>query len=380
MRHKILMTMIEVGFGHKAPALAVSEALQELYPDELQVDVVDFAKVSGALKIDEQCKKSWDFALAFPASARIGYLLVEMAGMNQGYLDAIFKDFVEKGIAYIHDYKPDIVFATHPLCMFVAIKAREALGLDFKVISYVVDPFDGYAWWANLGADMLLVASERSRDRLLKKGILPEKIKIIGFPLNKSFLNIRGDLENLKAELGLEADRPIILVSAGSQGIATVFLYVEMVARLNLPINIITVAGRNAKTKKRMDALAGISAQTKIVSLGFATNMNELMSIADLIVGKAGAATAMESMFLQKPVMFTEWAAYNDRYIINFILDYGIGFYCPNFYAFSKILREIALSDRLEFCRKNLAELNMKPGTNEVAEYLYGQLNRVINS
>jgi len=368
------MTMIEVGFGHKAPAIAVCEALHELYPGKLQVDVVDFAKVSGAVKIDEQCKRSWDFALAFPASARIGYLLVEMAGMNQGYLDAFFKDFVEKGIAYINEYKPDLVFATHPLCMFVAIKAREALGLDFKVISYVVDPFDGYAWWANLGADMLLVASERSRDRLLKKGILPGKIKILGFPLSKSFLNIRGDVENLKAELGLDPAKPTLLVSAGSQGIASVFLYVEMAAMMNLPLNIITVAGRNAKTKKRMDALVGKSAETKIVSIGFATNMNELMSIADLVVGKAGAATAMESMFLQKPVMFTEWAAYNDRYIINFILDYGIGFYCPNFFAFSKVLREIAEGDRLEVCKKNLAELNMKPGTGDVAEFLYGQL------
>lgn len=366
--------MIEVGFGHKAPALAVCEALHELYPGQIQMDVVDFAKVSGALKVDEQCKKSWDFALAFPASARIGYLLVEMAGMNQGYLDAFFKDFVEKGIAYIHEYKPDVVFATHPLCMFVAIKAREALGLDFKVISYVVDPFDGYAWWANLGADMLLVASERSRDRLLKKGILPEKIRIMGFPLSKSFLNIRGDVENLKGELKLESDKPTILVSAGSQGIATVFLYVEMATMMNLPLNIITVAGRNAKTKKRMDALVGKSERTNIVSIGFATNMNELMSIADLVVGKAGAATAMESMFLQKPVMFTEWAAYNDRYIINFILDYGIGFYCPSFYAFSKILREIVEGGRLEVCKKNLAELNMRPGTKDVARFLRDQL------
>jgi len=77
MEHKkILMTMIEVGFGHKAPALAVKDAIGAMVGDDVEVDVVDFAKECGALRDDHALKESWDLALAFPLSARIGYLLV----------------------------------------------------------------------------------------------------------------------------------------------------------------------------------------------------------------------------------------------------------------------------------------------------------------
>ncbi|MBP7264480.1 MAG: hypothetical protein KBB32_09905, partial [Spirochaetia bacterium] len=219
---KILMTMLEVGFGHKAPANAVRDALADLYPGRFHVDVVDFARESGALAIDDQLKRTWDFGLAFPPSARIGYLLIELAGRNKGYLDVLFKDFVDKGMDYIRSYGPDLVFATHPLCLYIAVKARTQLGLNFKVVAYVVDPFDGYAWWAEEGADAILVATERSKQRLLKHGISERLIRVLGFPINNKFLELPDNAATIKERLGLDPDKRTVLVTAGGQGIGIV--------------------------------------------------------------------------------------------------------------------------------------------------------------
>ncbi|HQF37384.1 MAG TPA: glycosyltransferase, partial [Candidatus Dojkabacteria bacterium] len=114
-----------------------------------------------------------------------------------------------------------------------------------------------------------------------------------------------------------------------------------------------TVAGKNKQTKKRMDVAAS-RASFPFISLGYVTNMHELMSVADVILSKAGASTAMEAIFLQKPMIFTEWAAYNDRYIIDFVLDYNIGFYCPTYFSFLQTINDIVAKNKLEQCTKNL--------------------------
>jgi processive 1,2-diacylglycerol beta-glucosyltransferase len=374
-RKKILITMIEVGFGHKSPAIAVKESIETLVGEKVQADVVDFAKVSGAIRDDLMIKGSWDLALAFPLSARIGYLLMELSGKNKQYLDVLWKEFVFKGIDYIQKYQPDLVFATHALALYVAVKARETLGLNFKVIAYVVDPFDGYAWWANEGADALLVASNESRERLLHHGIKPEIIHTIGFPIKKSFFSIQQPCKSTLEALDLDPDRITILISAGSQGIGKVYFFAEILYLLNLNINLIVVSGKNKTTKAHFDFIKkNIKSETKLASLGFATNMNELMCSSDIIAGKAGASTAMEAFFMDKPMIFTEWATYNDRYIIQFARKYKIGWYCPTISAFVNTVKRALEPGGLDAYRKNLESLMFAPGTDDVAKFLLNSI------
>ncbi len=370
-KKKILMTMIEVGFGHKAPALAVRDAVVDRVGDSVQVDVVDFARECGALKDDRALKDSWDLGLAFPLSARIGYLLVELYGKGAEYIDLLFKDFVRKGIEYIDRYGPDLVFATHPLALYVAVKAKEALKRRFKVVAYVVDPFDGYAWWANEGADSLLVASDYSRDRLLRHGVRPDIIRRMGFPIAKKFFDIRTPSPEIHRDLDLNPEWPTLLVTAGGQGIGKVFAYAQALYLFQAPVNIIAVAGRNKSTLRRLEAMkAKVLSRTRLAPLGYVSNMNELMAASDVVVGKAGASTAMEAMFMGKPFIFTEWATYNDRFIINFALNYHVGWYCPTVFSFSRTVRRIVDSDLLAEYKRNLARLSLEPGTDDVADYL----------
>lgn len=376
-KKRILMTMIEVGLGHKSPAIAVRDALEESAPGRYQVDIVDFARESGAADDDQALKRSWDLALAFPLSARIGYLLVELNHGSNSYIDFFFKDFVGKGIAYIAGYKPDLVFATHGLCLYIAVKAREVLGLDMKVVACVVDPFDGYSWWANEGADALLVASEQSRDRLVQHGVSSEKIVITGFPIHKRFFDLRREPSHVAAELGLVPDQPSILVTAGGQGIGKVYSYAEAAFFLNLPVNIVVIAGKNQKTKARMDKLAAKGAtRTKLVSLGYVNNINELIAASDVVVGKAGASTAMEALFMGKPVAFTEWATYNDRYIVSFALNFHLGWYVPTVLSFLHLLGKFADRGIIAEYRANIERLSLESGTERVVAWLTDLLEK----
>ena len=74
---KILIPMIEVGGGHRMLALAVKEAIDQLFPGQYQVEVIDFAKEAGANRDDKAMKDIWDFALADPKLTTIVNLLLD---------------------------------------------------------------------------------------------------------------------------------------------------------------------------------------------------------------------------------------------------------------------------------------------------------------
>lgn len=52
---------------------------------------------------------------------------------------------------------------------------------------------------------------------------------------------------------------------------------------------------------------------TDIVNYGFVDNMDQLMSCADVIVSRAGAATLFEAMSKQLPIIIREKTIINER-------------------------------------------------------------------
>lgn len=366
--------MLEVGLGHKIPALAVKEDLEAKYPDQFDISVVDFAKESGASRADIQLKRGWDVALTFPVLARIGYLYIEMNRKNFDYIETLYKDFINKGMRYIAKVKPDVIMATHPLCLYIASKARREFGGDYKIISYVVDPFDGYSLWANPESDLFLVATEQSKKRLLDSGACGSKIFITGFPIRAQFFNLTKTKNQIYEELGLDPAKPTILVSGGGMGISNVYAFAKIAKRRNLPVNMIVVAGKNQRMKKSLDTLAQIKNNMNFVPLAYVNNMNELIAASDVVAGKAGASTFMEAVFMNKPMIFTEWAAYNDWYIINFALENQLGWYCPNIVAFLNILKKLTADPHLlKGAVSKIEALHFLPGTAAVADVLAEQ-------
>ena len=371
MKKKILILMLEVGLGHKIPALAIKEELEMQYPDAFDIAVVDFAKEVGAARTDRQLNISWDIALKFPVFVRIGYRYMEMNRKNFFYIELLYRDFIQKGMQYIANTNPDIVLATHALCIYIASKARRIYGGNYKILSYVVDPFDGYSLWANPESDMFLVATEQSKSRLLDHGIKDSNIIITGFPTRRAFFDLKKSKENIFSELALDFTKITILISAGSQGISNVYSFAKTAKRKNIPLNLIVVTGKNQKLKRNLDNLVHIKNEMNFAVLSYVDNMNELIAASDVVAGKAGASTFMEAMFMKKPMIFTGWTAYNDWYIIKFALDKQIGWYCPNLASFLNILKKLSKEPyTVREYQRRIEALRFVPGTKYISEII----------
>ncbi|KIM10964.1 MAG: hypothetical protein KU37_07570 [Sulfuricurvum sp. PC08-66] len=371
---KILMPMQAAGAGHKMPAMAVKGAIDELFPNQYRVEVVDFLQELD-FETDKKMKETWDFALAHPFWARVGYNIFKYGFPLSRYIfDMMYPILNKNGVDYLKNYDPDIIFSTHFWSVRVILKAKKKLNHRAKVITYVTDPFDGHCLWAEPEVDYILCASQVAKDQLIGYGVAAEKVKIFQFPVDNKFFAIKKSKEELREAYGLNPNYKTILATAGGQGISDISKYVQMMYEKGYEFNILYVTGKNAQLFEELSRLAATPSKTKLVPLGFVSNMNELLYLSDFTIAKAGASTTFEALFLGNPVIFTHWATYPEKPNIDFCVDNNVGWYASNEAQFFSVIDAIQTSDILQTYQENLSTLNLKSGTNDIAKFVVEQL------
>lgn len=366
---RVLMLQIEVGGGHKVPALAVKESIERLHPGRYEVEVVDFPGACGAPGAERHIKGAWDYALAHPWSARLSYFLVDtLRPLVRFYLPLMIPELIEKGVPWIRDRAPDVVFSTHYLCTDVAVRARRASGLPYRIVQFAIDPWDAFHWWAIQGVDVHCGASERATKMLVDRGIPADRVRRVPFPVRRRFLEPVADPAAVRARLGLRPDRPTLLFTLGNQGIGPTLGWAEEIHRRGLPCNLLCVCGRSAPALERIRAVAATPSDSNTVPLGFVEDMHELLAVTDLVIQKAGACTTMESLVTGNPIVFTAAAAQNETPNVDFCVRHDVGWYTPERASFFALLDRLLVGDELAQARARVRALDLPVGGDGLAE------------
>ncbi len=373
---KILVPMLECGAGHKMPALAVKESLERLYPGSYQVDVVDFAREVGADRDDRSLKWAWDYGLAHPFWARLGYRFADgLWPASMLWPEFVYPQFKKKATEYVEAYRPDLIFSTNFITSTMASVVRRRLGLGVEVISYVTDPFDAYGWWIDKRLDYICVASDIAAEQLRARRIPEEKIRILPFPIHRKFFGSKEDPAELRKRLGLAEGVPTILTSEGGQGIGKISGFVLKLQERGFPCNVISVCGKNDSLRLELEKVAASRpSATRLIPLGFVDNMNELLGLADLCVAKAGASTTFEALLKGVPILFASWATFSEKPNVDFCVDRGIGWFTPDFDAFSRTLDRIFGGGELAVAKEKLASMRLHSGSDDVARFIHERI------
>ena len=341
------------------PALAIKEAIEELYPDQFQVDVIDFARECGANWDDKIIKGIWDFALARPDFTTSANRLIDSLNRltrSNTVMKLFLQQFIHKGTRYILRYKPDIVFSTHFFCSSVALFARERYNLNYKIFSYMTDPIRGHNLWVNPRIEAVIVATKEAKEYLINQGMPKNRIKIKSFPLNKKFFQkVEKTREEILSELSLDISRKTLLATSGGQGIGETVEYVKSLYKSRFPFNIIVICGRNKEVFNELLSLkeSGIS-DIPFAVLGFVDNMHELLEVSDLALAKGGASTTLEMLVKRVPTIFTHCAALHEKGNIDFFVNNEMGWYVRNKKEFDNIIDIILKTDILGRYKSNI--------------------------
>jgi processive 1,2-diacylglycerol beta-glucosyltransferase len=187
----------------------------------------------------------------------------------------------------------DIIVNTHFLPAEIVAMLRRHAAIDTPQITATTD-FETHRLWVNQPCDHYFTATEEGKLNLQSWGVPAADITVSGIPIDPVFSEEKDRKKCLKQQ-GLAGDRPILLQLGGGFGVGPVEKIFGSLLELEKPVELVVVAGRNADLKKRLEKIE-TPKRHRVHVLGFTTEIDELMAVADLVVSKPGGLTTSETL------------------------------------------------------------------------------------
>ena len=118
----------------------------------------------------------------------------------------------------------------------------------------------------------------------------------------------------------LRDDMPTLLVVGGGFGMGPVAEILAQLDKTEGHFQTLVVAGRNEELRQEL-AVKDFVHPTRVI--GFATNMHELMTVADLIITKPGGLTTSEALALGRPILILNPIPGQEAANSDFLLERG---------------------------------------------------------
>jgi processive 1,2-diacylglycerol beta-glucosyltransferase len=318
---RILIATVTAGAGHLAAAAALDEAWRALRPEDV-VDRVDLGKFfsplhrkivsDGYVKLVNHAPELWGMMFAKTDKPKMA-----------GALNRVRKLFPSNSRArfgrYVRQFKPDVVLCTHYFPLDTLNHLRSKHGGPRPMAVSVVTDFEAHALWMDACVDLYCVAAEETKARLVARGAVPEDVVVTGIPISAKF-SVKQDAKAVRKTLGLRDDLPVLLVPSGGFGMGPVGAILAELDKVERPFQTVVVTGRNEELRRE---LAAQDRKHPTHVLGFVTNMNELMAVADLIITKPGGLTSSEALAMGKPLFILNPIPGQEAANSDFLLEHG---------------------------------------------------------
>jgi len=328
MPKKILILMSDTGGGHRASADAIAEAIAHLYGDEIRVRIVDAWRSYVPWPVNR-------IPDAYPWLVSDGLWLwnalwhTDDKAWSPRVVSQIFTPLVRRSaIKLFRTEAPDLVVTVHPIINHIPLRVlRNALKSDIPFVTVVTDMVTAHPTWFCPQADYCMVPTEPARLRALRYGMLPDRMEVVGQPVGLRFATGVGRKRRLRGELGIDLDRPAVLIVGGGEGVGPVYETARAIASGVSTAQLIIVAGRNAALQQQLKTTTW-EIPTQVY--GFATNMPELMGASDVLVTKAGPGTLSEAFIVGLPVIISGFIPGQEEGNVHYVLEHQAGAYAPD--------------------------------------------------
>jgi processive 1,2-diacylglycerol beta-glucosyltransferase len=167
--------------------------------------------------------------------------------------------------------------------------------------------------------NLYCVAAEETRGRLVARGVPAENARVTGIPIASKFSR-PVDGAAVRKKFGLRDDLPILLLLGGGFGMGPVSEIMQELNKLQAAVQVIVVCGRNEELRRE---LAVVEKRHPTHVMGFVTNMEEFLSVADLVITKPGGLTTSEALALGKPILIFNPIPGQEAANSDFLLEHG---------------------------------------------------------
>ncbi len=296
---RILLMYISEVSGHHSATIAIEKAIRTLAPDTEVLNINAFNYTNpisekiinklymGVIKATPQI---WDFLYDNPAVVKkLDSIKQKIHKFNSPKLKRLFDSF-----------KPDVVACSQAFPCGMVADYKKTYGVALPLVAVLTD-YIPHAYWIYDEVNHFIAPSFEVGVRLQERGVPEEKIKTFGIPFDHKF-NAPVDKEIVYKGLGLTPGVFTLLIMGGGQGLGPVKIIARCLEEIQGDFQAIFVCGTN---KRLYNSLVRKQKKLKhrYCPLGYANNINELMSVADVIVTKPGGITTAEALSKQLPMV-----------------------------------------------------------------------------
>ena len=188
--------------------------------------------------------------------------------------------------------QPDVIACTHFLPLELLWKKTPRQSSRSIIVAILTDLFP-HGLWIHPYVDHYVVPTEEARNELLGLGIRPEKIHVLGIPVDPHFSQ-RQPAKETRRNLDLP-EKPTLLVLSGGFGTAPLCRVLDSFRSVEKEISLVLVAGRNKRLQKALEVRKK-DFPFPVRVMGFVDNLSEWMDASDAVLTKPGGLTTSETI------------------------------------------------------------------------------------
>jgi 1,2-diacylglycerol 3-beta-galactosyltransferase len=371
MTKRILFLISDTGGGHRAGAMAIGAALDEIDGGtrfDWRIDDIATHCTFPLSKLGPAYSAALRFAppiygaLYHATNGRRRYRTIVR------FCEPLYRERLKD---VFQAYKPDVIVSVHPLLNHAALRARADAGMNrVPIVTVITDLGRVHEGWLLPEADLTIVPAREVYQRALERGVPPSRLRLIGHPIHPKFEDVSDTKLQCRAHLGLPAEKTIALLMAGGEGGGKLLPTTLALAKSKLPLHLVVVTGRNKALRAKLNELAP-SLPTPMTVLGYCDNVPELMRAADLLVTKAGPGTLAEASVAEVPVVVYDYVPGQERGNLDWVRTNGIGVVAlTTAEVVQSVARIVQNSERLAAMREQLINVAPRGSSRRIAELI----------
>jgi processive 1,2-diacylglycerol beta-glucosyltransferase len=316
---KIVYLSADFGQGHKSAVKAIQEALDKYYPGQFEHQSIDVTALLSP-SMDKIIQFLYDKSVAYAKPTyKAFFAMTDKAGKKDA--DKAYYHIIKSSLKPIAEAGPDLIVQCYPLLTYSVKRSLQENGINVPLITQITDTGEVHITWVSDSVDHYFTETVDTAFYLQEKGIAKEKISTFGFPVKQFYQDY--NFKKTRAKFGLAETDRVVLMFPGAQGAGRVMEKLHEIDNQNPNIKLLIVTGNNKKLAK---TIKKEKFKNKIQVFGFVDNMAELISIADLLVSKAGGISVMEIITMKKPLIITEINPGQEEPNARFIECMGFGY------------------------------------------------------
>jgi len=339
----VLVLSADIGEGHNASGRALAEAARALWPgcNVVWLDTLDVlglgagpllrrAYVSNVERTPWLYEFFYDQLNQSPAFARAAKRLVGSATGRR------LRRHLER-------VRPDLIVSTYPIGTAGLAWLRARGELPPPTGAWVSDFFP-HPFWVYPELDRTYVM-HRLAVPLARAAAPAGRVEVCEPPVTQRYRAAADPAlrERARADLGLDADATVVLVSGGAYAFGGIDSAVRAALAAGDGVHVLALCGRNTPLR---NALSRLAPAARLQALGWVDDVPALLAASDAVVSNAGGATALEALATGRHLLMYRPIAAHGRANAELMSRAGVAELCSSEEELSAAVRRLASGGR----------------------------------